>query len=66
MKPINIFVKYTVNYKIDFFVSDSVDFVQNLLRLNRERRRKGQNSKKEAFKNSLSSRRRSCIDASGH
>ena len=27
MKPINIFVKYTVNYKIDFFVSDSVDFV---------------------------------------
>ena len=43
-----------------------VYFVQNLLRLNRERRRKGQNSKKEAFKNSLSSRRRSCIDASGH
>ena len=26
MKPINLFDKYTVHYKIDFCVSDSVDF----------------------------------------
>ena len=31
MKPINLFAKYTVNYKIDFCVSDSVDFVWRLL-----------------------------------
>ena len=29
MKPINIFVKYRVNYKIDFFVSDSVDLYED-------------------------------------
>ena len=27
MNPINLYAKYTVHYKIDFCVSDSVDFV---------------------------------------
>jgi len=31
MKHIFLFAKYTVHYKIDFCVSDSVDFVWRLL-----------------------------------